>query len=181
LWDAVKAPFVTVKPDQTWRKILRRVANPLPACYDLALSFFLPFDFLHEKVTAKVKMGWIHTDYSVEASDMAFLAEQYGTKIDRARFKALVGEAAVGGKRVHALHVHDVDYINDCHTLPGAQKLDFDAVAKALADIDYDGELTLEADNFLRGFGVEFFPQAAKFMADRARFIADKVDAYRAK
>ena len=29
-----------------------------------------------------------------------FLAEQYGTKIDRARFKALVGEAAVGGKRV---------------------------------------------------------------------------------
>jgi glycosyltransferase involved in cell wall biosynthesis len=81
LWDAVKAPFVTVKPDQNWRKILRRVANPLPACYDLALSFFLPFDFLHEKVTAKVKMGWIHTDYSVEASDMAFLAEQYG-KVD---------------------------------------------------------------------------------------------------
>ena len=29
-----------------------------------------------------------------------YLAEQYGTKIDRARFKALVGEAAVGGKRV---------------------------------------------------------------------------------
>lgn len=100
---------------------------------------------------------------------------------------ALVGEdvgdmiRAVGGKRVHALHVHDVDYINDCHTLPGVEKLDFDALAKALADIDYDGELTLEADNFLRGFGVEFFPQAAKFMADRARFIADKAEAYRAK
>ena len=29
-----------------------------------------------------------------------FLAEQYGTKIDRARFKSLVGEATVGGKRV---------------------------------------------------------------------------------
>ena len=29
-----------------------------------------------------------------------FLAEQYGIKIDRARFKALVGEATVGGKRV---------------------------------------------------------------------------------
>ncbi len=29
-----------------------------------------------------------------------YLAEQYGTKIDRARFKALVGESTVGGKRV---------------------------------------------------------------------------------
>lgn len=61
------------------------------------------------------------------------------------------------------------------------KKLDFDAVARALADVNYDGELTLEADNFLRGFDQDFYPRAAKFMADRARYIADKVEAYRAK
>lgn len=32
--------------------------------YDLALGFFGPHDFLVEKVNAKVKIGWIHTDYS---------------------------------------------------------------------------------------------------------------------
>ena len=98
---------------------------------------------------------------------------------------ALVGEdigemIRTVGPRLHALHVHDVDYINDCHTLPGVQKLNFDAVAKALADARYDGELTLEADNFLTHFEREFYPEAARFMATRARYIAGRVDAYRA-
>lgn len=97
---------------------------------------------------------------------------------------ALVGEdipnmiRKLGRDRLKALHIHDVDYKRDCHTLPGLQKLDFDAILKALAEIRYDGVLTLEADLFLKGFEPEFYPQATKFMCQRARFLADKLEKF---
>lgn len=53
-----------IENDKSWARIMRKFAKPLKKEYDLALSFFLPFDFLIEKVNAKVKLGWIHTDYS---------------------------------------------------------------------------------------------------------------------
>lgn len=67
--------------DKTWAKIVRICAPKLETRYDLALSFFLPFDYLSEKVNAKVKLGWIHTDYSSESADWDSLLEQY-SKLD---------------------------------------------------------------------------------------------------
>lgn len=99
---------------------------------------------------------------------------------------ALVGEDipemihALGHKRLHALHVHDVDYRHDNHTLPGIERLNYTEVVKALAEIAYEGEFTLEAGAFLTGFEPEFMPEATRFMATRARFLADKLDSYRA-
>lgn len=85
----------------------------------------------------------------------------------------------IGGKRLGCLHVHDVDYVHDSHTLPGVMKINWDDVCKALADVDYQGDFTLEADNFLLGFGKEFAPQTARFMAERAKFLAEKVEAFK--
>jgi len=79
------------------------------------------------------------------------------------------------------LHVHDVDYVSDLHTLPGIEKINWDKVCQALGEIDYKGELTLEADNFLKNFEDGFKPAAARFMAETARYLADKVDSYRLK
>ena len=39
--------------------------------YDLALSFLTPHYFVAEKVTAKVKVAWIHTDYTALQIDTA--------------------------------------------------------------------------------------------------------------
>ena len=92
---------------------------------------------------------------------------------------ALVGEdpaqsiRRLGHDRLHALHVHDLDFVSDMHTLPGCAKIDFKPIMRALRDIDYDGELTLEACYFLRGFEPDFHPEAVAFMAKRARFLAD--------
>ena len=87
----------------------------------------------------------------------------------------------LGHDRLGALHVHDVDYVNDLHTLPGMGKINWDTVCRALGEIDYKGEFTLEADMFLCRFEDEFFPTALRFMADRARFLAELVDSYRSK
>ncbi len=83
------------------------------------------------------------------------------------------------GSRIGALHVHDVDYTSDLHTLPGLGKIDFDAVARALADINYTGDLTLEADAFLKRFDKALLPSALKLMNDVARRLADKIESYK--
>lgn len=61
----------------------------------------------------------------------------------------LVGEAPENairalGTRLHALHVHDNDNVADLHTLPYMGKIDWEAVTKALGDINYDGDFTFE-------------------------------------
>lgn len=87
----------------------------------------------------------------------------------------------IGHDRLGALHVHDVDYKDDLHTLPGCGKIKYYEVAKALAEIDYKGDFTLEADNFLVRYSDEYKPFAAKFMADTAKHFASCVDAARPK
>ena len=87
----------------------------------------------------------------------------------------------IGHDRLGALHVHDVDYVNDLHVLPGFGKIKWDLVCRALGEIDYKGDFTLESDNTFIPFEPEFYPTVARFMADRARFLAEKVDSYRVK
>ncbi len=48
----------------TWADIMRKKVPALDKEYDLAIGFFRPFDFIKEKVKAKVRIGWVHTDYS---------------------------------------------------------------------------------------------------------------------
>ena len=52
------------------------------------------------------------------------------------------------GNRLQALHIHDNDYLDDMHTLPGLSEMNWDEIVKALARIDYKGDFTLETDHF---------------------------------
>ncbi len=83
------------------------------------------------------------------------------------------------GSRIGCLHVHDVNYREDLHTLPGVAKINWDKVCRALAEIDYRGSINLEADAFYYGFLPEQHASVTKFMADTARILAKKVDSYR--
>ena len=89
----------------------------------------------------------------------------------------LVGEEtadaimALGHDRLGALHVHDNDNLNDTHTLPYSLggKMKWDNITKALSDINYKGEFTFEADNFLSRFPKEELQTAVNFMAQIGR------------
>ncbi len=83
----------------------------------------------------------------------------------------------IGGERIGALHVHDTDYINDCHTIPGLQKINWENVVSALAEINYKGDFTLEADYFLRGFPDELLPAASRLMGSVANYYAGRIEA----
>ena len=83
----------------------------------------------------------------------------------------------LGHERLHALHVHDVDYLHDLHTLPYQSRVPWDEVIDALRDIRYDGDLTLEADGFFANTPAPLCEDAARFMAKTAAYLRDRITA----
>ena len=73
------------------------------------------------------------------------------------------------GHRLQALHIHDNDKLHDSHQIPFSMQIDFPAVAKALKDIGYAGELTLEADAYLRGRTADNIFEGMQNMASAAK------------
>ena len=95
----------------------------------------------------------------------------------------LVGENPVKmiktlGHRVAALHVHDNDGIRDEHTVPFHGIIKWNEVAKALKDINYSGEITLETEGFMYQCKIpkELVPASANYMAKTARLFANMVE-----
>ena len=85
----------------------------------------------------------------------------------------------LGGERLGALHVHDNDYIEDLHTLPGMAKINFDSVCRALADVGYNGDFTLEVETCTKNYTKEHLPTVFKFMADTARYYCNIIEGYK--
>lgn len=98
----------------------------------------------------------------------------------------LVGDNAASmirdmGSRLGCLHIHDNDNIHDTHTLPYLSEMDWDSILKALADIDYAGNFTYEADGFLRRFPESIMPACERFMHDVGREMIKKINEYKGK
>ncbi|MBQ2841879.1 MAG: sugar phosphate isomerase/epimerase [Clostridia bacterium] len=96
----------------------------------------------------------------------------------------LVGDDAASmirdmGSRLGCLHIHDNDNIHDTHTLPYISEMNWDAILKALADIDYSGNFTYEADGFLRRFPESMMPACERFMHDVGREMIKIINGYK--
>ena len=75
----------------------------------------------------------------------------------------------LGPERLPCLHVHDTDYRNDLHTLPYCGRLPWKEIMEALGQIGYTGDLTFEADNFIKPLPDALIPSALKYMHDVGR------------
>ncbi len=80
------------------------------------------------------------------------------------------------GKRVQALHIHDNDKWLDSHQIPFSMQIDFEKIVKALKEIDYKGDFTLEANSFLRDYTSDNVFEGVKKLADSARRLANMYD-----
>ena len=87
----------------------------------------------------------------------------------------------LGNKRLGALHIHDNNYREDTHTIPydRACKMDWNKITTALGEIDYKGDFTYEADNFLVRFDRSSIQAATTFMAQLGRTLIAKIEAAR--
>jgi len=83
--------------------------------------------------------------------------------------------ARVLGPRLKTLHIHSNDGVEDRHTAPLIFHMDWDGLGHALHDIGFTGSVTLEADNFLVPLPNEMYPTGLKFLAENARYVADKI------
>lgn len=93
---------------------------------------------------------------------------------------ALVGEdiprmIRMLGSRLQALHVHDNDYNEDLHSMPYFFQIKFNQMAKALADIQYPGDLTMEAGNIYGKLPQRAWKSAALLMVELGRHMIDLV------
>ncbi|MDY3031854.1 MAG: sugar phosphate isomerase/epimerase family protein [Clostridia bacterium] len=94
----------------------------------------------------------------------------------------LVGQSAseaiyeLGGERLHALHVHDNDNINDLHAAPYHGALDWDAITKALADVGYKGDFTYEVGEILAFYRdmPKLMIKALELLAETGRYLIEK-------
>ncbi len=165
--------------------------------FEMNMEFYKSLAPLAERTGVKIaienmwqrhpKNGHIVDDVCADPSE---LARYYDSLSDEKNFTVCldIGHVALCGRepedairilghdRLGAIHAHDVDYRADLHTLPGTSKIDFYSVARALGEINYKGDFTLEANTFLYGFSDDFKPTALKFMADTTRHFADIVD-----
>lgn len=95
---------------------------------------------------------------------------------------ALVGQDPANmirqmGSRITCLHVHDVDYREDKHTLPFTQALDWEEIAKALGEIGYRGDFTYEAEQFLLKMPAALAFDGLKLMAAVGRYLIGRIEA----
>lgn len=82
------------------------------------------------------------------------------------------------GPRLKALHIHDVDKRYDTHQMPFTMLVDFEAIAKALKEINYDGYLTLEAVSYLSAYREKTLGEGLKKLAQSVRKIDDLMKKY---
>lgn len=95
----------------------------------------------HDDFLAHIKA--VNDPYFVACLDIGH-AEMRGLDTDAPTMIRTLGDSLA------ALHIHDNDRWKDLHALPFTMQIDFEAVVKALKEINYKGEFTLEADTYLK-------------------------------
>ena len=94
---------------------------------------------------------------------------------------ALVGQDPANmirrmGKTITCLHVHDVDYLRDKHTMPFTQELDWEEIAKALGEVGYRGDFTYEANAFLKKLPQPLWADGLKMMERVGRYLITRIE-----
>ena len=166
--------------------------------FDMNMDFYRSLIPLSEKHGIKIAIENMWQTHPVThricddvCADPHELAAYYDTLNDPTHFTVCldIGHTALCGRepedairvlgkdRLGALHVHDVDYCNDLHTIPYLGKIKWDRVVDSLADIGYGGEFTMESDAFLAPYDVDFLPTATRFMGDTTRHLVQRLEA----
>lgn len=83
------------------------------------------------------------------------------------------------GNRVACLHTHDNNEFDDLHYPPFMFDLNWDDIARALAEIDYNGYITLESDCVYDQMPLDIVPYMAKYMCEAAKKLGRMVEEYK--
>ncbi len=149
---------------------------PFAKEYNVKIATENMWDWDNEKDEAKINACSTPEDFNAHldaVNDESFVAcLDIGHSEMRGLNTSAVEMILKLGKRLKALHIHDNDRWRDYHQLPFTMNINFEAVVKALKEINYDGYFTLEAYSFLNDYTSENVFEGVKKMADAARRLA---------
>lgn len=117
-------------------------------------------------------------DYAKDPNYTACLDIGHASLINHEGAPALIH--ALGRDRLKALHVHDNDVIHDTHLFPYFGKINWNDVCRALAEIDYTGHFTFEADGGYLNLPNELLADGCKLLERIGRQLIEKVAYYKA-
>ncbi len=152
----------------------------IPHCERLGIKIALENMFQRSEFTGYIEPDTCSSPYEF-AAWLDELSSEWVTGCLDIGHCGLVGEdvahaiRVIGADRIGCLHVHDNDYKNDLHTLPGMGKIDFNAVTGALSEIGYKGNFTYEASSFPSKFDAEVLPSVARLMHDVGRRLMEQI------
>lgn len=95
--------------------------------------------------------------------------------VDPAEAIRAIGHRLVDG----CTHVHDNNGDRDTHTLPYYGKVEWESVMKALADIDYAGDLNYEASAFIKDIPVALYEDGLTYMAKVGKYLIERFEFYK--
>lgn len=84
-------------------------------------------------------------------------------------------------KQLLALHIHDNDRFSDQHLLPYQGTIDWESVCRALAEIHYSGDFTLEIANAVSRMPETLQPAALKNAYEMAAYLVSRTEYYSEK
>jgi sugar phosphate isomerase/epimerase len=88
------------------------------------------------------------------------------------------------GSYMQAMHLHD-NYHGfgalagvpcDTHQLPFTFGIDYEPMIKALKEIGYKGDITMESDRWILNMPIELIPAAARMMAEVANYFKKRIE-----
>lgn len=162
--------------------------------FDLNYNFYKKLQPYAEKTGVKVALenmwGRKEHRYSPTACGTGKDFRQLLDMLDNEMFVAcldighcgMVGEdpaemiRTIGGKHLRALHVHDNDNLRDAHIFPFNGTVKWDEVTKALAEVNYCGNLTFEADNTFKNQPEPLIPASARYLHDIGVALVDMIN-----
>lgn len=83
------------------------------------------------------------------------------------------------GYRIGCTHIHDNNGLVDAHTLPYSGVIDWEGVMKALADINYKGELNYEASLFFKNVPIKLREDSLRYMAKVGKYLISLYENYK--
>jgi len=82
----------------------------------------------------------------------------------------------IGLPRLQSLHVQDTIYHLDSHNLPYLGRQNWEAIIRALAEVNYQGDFTLEVFLFLKAFPKKALPDALRLAYTTGRSLIRKIE-----
>lgn len=125
-------------------------------------------------------IGMFHTPQSMREFLRQLSSPWFGACVDTGHVAITGGEpeSYIRGmdQTLRAVHIHDNDWRRDFHQLPYTGLTNWDNVTRALGEIGYQGDLTLEILGCLRRFDEELLPDVLKLAEKIGRNLIRKVE-----